>query len=326
MTTWQAAIFIGFLGGIAAAYGAEAAILLRALARAARGREESGLWTRPAAAIHALAGIGLLCIAYGYLVEPRWMELSRIDVPTGGLESTSVRLVHISDLHCGREPLNGPKLPGLINPLNPDIIVFTGDCLDHPAALERFRRALSGLDAELGKFAVRGNVDRGPRMPSDLFKGTGFRELDGESVRLQAGGETLRVAGMASRREVTGSRLPEMSGDAFTVFLHHFPGAVEDVAGPKIDLYLSGHTHGGQVALPFYGALVTLAEHGKKYERGLYRVGSTTMYVNRGVGVENRLGPPVRFLARPEIAIFDIHPGQRSSGGQHDARKPARNP
>jgi predicted MPP superfamily phosphohydrolase len=62
------------------------------------------------------------------------------------------------------------------------------------------------------------------------------------------------------------------------------------------------------VALPWYGALITFSKFGKKYESGLYRVGTTTLYVNRGLGLEPRPGPQVRFLARPEIAVFDILP------------------
>ena len=75
-----------------------------------------------------------------------------------------------------------------------------------------------------------------------------------------------------------------------------------------MNLYLCGHTHGGQVALPFYGALVTLSRQGKKFEAGKYTIGKTLLYVNRGIGLEAWPAPPVRFLVRPEIAVFDIKP------------------
>jgi predicted MPP superfamily phosphohydrolase len=82
----------------------------------------------------------------------------------------------------------------------------------------------------------------------------------------------------------------------------------------NVDLYLCGHTHGGQVALPLYGALVTLSKFGKKYESGMYTVGDTILYVNRGIGMEGGLTPKVRFLARPEITVFDIVPKEETAG------------
>ena len=78
------------------------------------------------------------------------------------------------------------------------------------------------------------------------------------------------------------------------------------MARNNIDLYLAGHTHGGQVALPFYGALVTLAATGKKYESGLHQLGNTYIYTNRGIGMEGGRAPRVRFCARPEVTVFDI--------------------
>ena len=84
----------------------------------------------------------------------------------------------------------------------------------------------------------------------------------------------------------------------------------ESLEGLNVDLYLSGHTHGGQVRLPFYGAPVTLSRFGKKYEAGMYTsIGcETKLYVNRGIGLENKPAPKVRFLCRPEITVFELKP------------------
>jgi uncharacterized protein len=73
-------------------------------------------------------------------------------------------------------------------------------------------------------------------------------------------------------------------------------------------LYCTGHTHGGQVALPWYGALVTFARFGKRYEAGLYHEGDTWMYVNRGIGMTGGWPPRVRFGSRPELTVIDIRP------------------
>jgi predicted MPP superfamily phosphohydrolase len=82
----------------------------------------------------------------------------------------------------------------------------------------------------------------------------------------------------------------------------------------KIDLYLAGHTHGGQVALPFYGALITLSKTGKKYESGLHHLSNTYMYTNRGIGMEGGKAPRVRFCARPEVTVIDISNSSDSPG------------
>ncbi len=80
---------------------------------------------------------------------------------------------------------------------------------------------------------------------------------------------------------------------------------IEDLKNLNVDLYLAGHTHGGQIALPIYGALITLSKFGKKYESGMYTVDDTILYVNRGIGGH---ASAVRFFARPEITVFEVGP------------------
>jgi predicted MPP superfamily phosphohydrolase len=119
----------------------------------------------------------------------------------------------------------------------------------------------------------------------------------------------LWLAGVAVEQEMrVDQALQAAPRDAFTVFLYHYPDLISDIAARGIDLYLAGHTHGGQVALPFYGAIITLSKFGKKYEAGLYRIDQTSMYVNRGIGMEGGTAPRVRFWARPEITIIEIAP------------------
>jgi predicted MPP superfamily phosphohydrolase len=80
------------------------------------------------------------------------------------------------------------------------------------------------------------------------------------------------------------------------------PAAVE--AG--VDLYLAGHTHGGQLRLPFFGAIVTASIYGKRYEMGAYRQGDTLLYVSRGVGMEGKGAPRARFLCPPEVVLCTL--------------------
>lgn len=254
------------------------------------------------------AAVGVF-FCYGWFVEPFWVEVSRVALESNKLGGGSLRVVQFSDLHCDAKAGNELVLSGLINPLEPDVVVFTGDLINNLDALPECRQALAGVNATLGKYAVMGNWDGWFGNGSWLFNGTGFRVLDGESVRLEKNEGVFYLTGL--RFGFSDSDFDVLYGipeDGYSIFLYHKPDLAEDLDGMNVDLYLAGHTHGGQIALPFYGALITLSKYGKKYEAGLYRVGNVTLYVNRGLGMEGGLAPRMRLFARPEITVFDINP------------------
>jgi len=266
-------------------------------------------YSRPFLVIHVLAVAGILCFIEGFFIEPRWIEVTRIGLETDKLKNTSIRIVQFSDTHCETKVRNEQKLVEIVNSLKPDVIVFTGDSLNTPKALPLLKETLSRMNAPLGKFAVRGNFDTHYWRNLDLFSQTGFKELNAESAEITKDGETFCMTGFnvgaAGDFEKTLKRIPV---EKYSILLYHYSDLAESLQGLSVDLYLSGHTHGGQVRLPFYGAPVTLSHFGKKYEMGLYTIDQTKLYVNRGIGLENSPAPKVRFLCRPEITVFDIHP------------------
>ncbi|HYE13601.1 MAG TPA: metallophosphoesterase [Pyrinomonadaceae bacterium] len=307
-----------FVGSVAAVYVLAACALARAALRRLGWLGESSRAVRRAErASLALAGLGLLCFAYGYVVEPYWPEVTRVRIESAKLAGAErpVRLVHISDLHCDPEARLEGRLPKIIAAERPDLIVFTGDSLNSPEGLPVLRELLPRLTAIAPTFAVRGNWDTWYWGRLELFGATGVKELRGEAVRVEAGGARLWVAGApygltGDPRGGIERALGGVPPGEFAVFLYHTPDEIlEAAATGRVDLYCAGHTHGGQVALPFYGALVTLSKFGKKYESGLYREGPTHLYVNRGVGMEGGHAPRVRFFARPEITVIEIAPG-----------------
>lgn len=256
--------------------------------------------------IHILAAIVLLCILYGAWVEPYWPEIVTVKLETSKLHNTTLRIVQISDLHCDPKARLEPRLPDLINSLKPDVIVFTGDAVNSRQALPLFQKTLAAMKAPLGKFAVRGNWDY--RMDWNLFDNTGFQEMTLETVRLEKDGQPFMLCGITYHNgRVSQRALNQLDPNTFNCLIYHSSGLVEYLGDEPIDLYLCGHTHGGQVALPFYGAIITMSEQGKEYESGLYTVGKMSLYVNRGIGMDG-LGPRVRFFARPEITLFEISP------------------
>lgn len=261
--------------------------------------------------ILGFAAVGILCMAYGYFIEPYWLDISRIRIATPKLArgTTPIRIVHISDLHSDATARLEERLPTVIAGEKPDLIVFTGDTINSPEGLSVWKRCLGRIAAIAPMFVVKGNWDSRFWGKLDLFGGTGVRELDAEAVKVEIRGQELWVAG-AGVPNGRGIRemLKEAPTGAFQLFLYHYPDEIEEVAREKVDLYFAGHTHGGQVALPFYGALVTLSKFEKRYEAGLYKVSDTWLYVNRGIGMEGGPAPRIRFWSRPEVGVIDIVP------------------
>ncbi len=299
-----------FLFAIVAVCGLELVLIARSLASRIRRRPVKAiLFSKPAVILHAFFIAGIGCLLYGYFIEPYWIDVNVTTIRTTKLKEAAFRVVQISDLHCDRKPRNEEALIRIVRDLKPDVIVATGDYLNHPAGLPRLKETLSRLQAPLGKFAVDGNFEAHRRLGVDALDSTGFRRLRSETAVVTKGEDELGIFGMSYvRSDVPHESIPELPRDRFDIFLFHTPDLIEDINGLGVDLYLCGHTHGGQVALPLYGALITFSRFGKKYESGLYAVGDAVLYVNRGLGLEPRPAPQVRFLARPEIAVFDILP------------------
>jgi predicted MPP superfamily phosphohydrolase len=255
--------------------------------------------------------LGVLCIAYGALVEPYWPQVTHERISSRKLHSGSrpVRIVHISDLHCDARPRLEERLPELIRADRPDIIVFTGDAINAPSGLPIFRHCMKKLATIAPTYAVRGNWDTWYWSDLDLYANTGVHELRGEGLKTEFGGTPFWVAGSpAWSEETVGGALAGAPPSAFQLFLYHYPDAIQAISQSGVDLYCAGHTHGGQIALPFYGALITLSKYGKRFESGLHRVGASWLNVSRGIGMEGGRAPRVRFCARPEITVIEVVP------------------
>ncbi|MHC4575130.1 MAG: metallophosphoesterase [Planctomycetota bacterium] len=309
MITREKLVVIIFLTSVAIIYSLEIFFISVFSFNKLRGRSNTKVLLRkPAVFVHFLAIFGILCLLYGLFIEPYWIEVKTVQIQTEKLSNTTLRVVQISDLHCDKKPRNEKKLVKLISVLRPDIIAFTGDTLGPgaPSALPLFKDTMKKLNATLAKFAVRGNIDVWHLPNLDLFSGTGFEVLDAKTAKLEINGETFYISGLSCRYPAAPrGLLHDIPDNRFSVFLRHYPDLIEDLKDLNVDLYLAGHTHGGQIALPFYGALTTLSKYGKKYEAGMYTVDTKILYVNRGIGGHTW---NVRFLARPEITVFDIGP------------------
>ena len=311
----SALVFLLVVGSIFVAAGLWVAawVVRRVRRRAEPKRSAAGRWTRRG--VLAAAGTGAGCALWGYFREPYLPEVTHTTIATEKLRGATrpIRLVQFSDMHCDPTVRLESRLPRIIADCGPDVIVFTGDCVNSPGGLENFRKCLKEIAAIAPTYVCRGNWEKF-FIGLDYFGNTGVEELDGgwRRVPVARAGASFTLAGQA-----VGNATPLVKAldgaepQEFTVFLHHYPKEIYELAETHlVDLHLAGHTHGGQIALPFYGALITLSGHGKDLEWGPYRVKGTKLYINRGIGMEGGRWPRIRFCARPEISVFElVHEG-----------------
>ena len=286
-----------------------------------RGRRRgTTVQTRSMTILFLVANLGLSAIQVdAYIVEPVLVRTTELSLVSDDLDPTapSVRIVHLTDAHIERSGFREATVIRKVNALRPDIIVLTGDYvnlsyLSDPTSVAHFRQFVGLLEADYGIYAVRGSLEPTLASMARLMEGTGVVWLEQEAVTVNVRGQSVTLVGIACshRQEQDATRLAQtISGipsDAFTLLLYHSPDLIFEAAEQQVDLYLGGHTHGGQIRLPLYGAIVTGSVYGRQYASGLFDEGSTTMVISHGLGFEGGGMPRARFLCRPEIVSIDL--------------------
>ncbi len=252
---------------------------------------------------------------YARKIEPDWLQISTLDLKFPHLPTAfdGYKIVHITDLHADARWMTAERLAAivdLVNRLAADLIVITGDFVS--VAPERVYDDLvpnlSRLTASNGAFAVLGNHDHwtNAKQVRAILKASNITELENFTTKIKRGDETIYFSGLDDYWEkqhdlaAAMTRLPE---DSFAILLVHEPDFADiSAATGRYALQLSGHSHGGQVILPFFGPLITPI-HGRKYPVGLYKIDDMLLYTNRGLGM---IQPYVRFNCRPEIAVLTL--------------------
>ena len=296
----RVAVLLGFVLLVIMASALSGLMLLRARST---GRPLGNTWL-PRLSLSLLA-LGAACFGYALFIEADWVEVTHVTVQTDKWPAgKKLKLAHLSDFHVDRQSRALSRVTEIVAYEKVDLIVFTGDSLNRAEAAPLFRSILGGLPARLGRVAVRGNHDVAYWSKIDLFGGGIATELMTDAPVLFDEGHLAVCGAPFWGLDGIESCLANAPRESFILFAYHSPDLVEQLAPPP-DLYLAGHTHGGQVALPFYGALVTMSAYDKRFESGLSTVGKTAIYVNRGIGFEPHM-PRVRFFARPEVTIIEI--------------------
>jgi predicted MPP superfamily phosphohydrolase len=262
-----------------------------------------GLVWGTGAAIQVLA---LALTAHGTLIAPFRLQVTSLEILTPKLANPAppLRVVQISDLHVERLTRRERGLPDLVAGLAPDLIVLTGDFLStsynsDERALSDLRWLLDRLDAPLGLYAIWGthHVDL-PEVLRPVLEAAGVIALEDRAVVLEAGNRRLWL-------------------------LDHTPDLMPQAAEAGVDLYLAGHTHGGQWRVPGLGAILTSSRFWKRYEAGHYREAKTDLYVSRGLGMEGFGAPRARFFCPPEVVVATLRgTGKRAPGDPGGAQVP----
>ena len=248
----------------------------------------------------ALAGAGLGCIGYATLVEPYQVGVRQVEIESPKVTGEPLRIVHLTDLHVRRWGRVEDQVLAHVRALKPDLILLTGDYSGwgrNPDS-ERLLKRLAELAPA---YAVRGNHDLHLGFPTG---GGGPSWLLNRAQEVTIKGTPLTLYGIDAGAEWRVWELAKyIQKRTLNICLYHYPDLIPNLSGCPYDLMLSGHTHGGQIRLPWIGALISLSRAGTRYARGLFQEDGKSAYVSQGVGCESFL-PRVRFLCPPEVALI----------------------
>ena len=252
---------------------------------------------------------------YATWLEPSWIEVAQVSLKLPRLPAafSGFRLAQISDIHFGSwmTPERLQTAVDLLVAQAPDAVAITGDFVyGSPAmaqaALEPAREIFASLARRAQVFATMGNHDHWTDvgLVRHFLATTNIRELRNDIFPIKRDGQTLYLCGVDdvwekhAELDVVRAKLPE---NACAILLAHEPDfAPQAAATGCFDLQISGHSHGGQVVIPFWGPPL-LPYLGQHYPAGLYRVKEMFQYTNRGLGM---IRPTLRFNCRPEITLF----------------------
>ncbi len=270
---------------------------------------------------------------YATHVEPHRLKVRRVVVETEKI-SVPLRILHISDIQSARVGAYEEAAFAKMRELKPDLVLFTGDLLqvnppsNTAAELRKMAVLFDSLSPRFGKYRVLGDVDWETNRASTAELG-GVITLEDTGAGFPVEGGQVQILGLrrsGSRKGNIGlgtisAWLRTTRAEDFTIVLGHAPDYAMAVAELPIDLCLAGHTHGGQVRIPFMGPIVTLSGVPRAWARGFRPVGNTRLNVSAGIGCEHTDAvPPIRFACPPEMTLIEVVPcakkQQPAKGGE----------
>jgi uncharacterized protein len=229
-----------------------------------------------------------------FLIEPEWLAVNRVKLA----ESPTTRIVHFTDVHHKGDRQYFEKVIATINGLKPDVVCFTGDLIETKEHMAEALELVANIKAPV--VGIPGNHDYWAQVDFDEwaepFRSTGGAFLMDRAFELKQ--HKLRFIGL------TGGKDPELEPEdgKRNILLTHYPAHVKEMRERKFDLMLAGHSHGGQIRIPFIGALI-LPWRVAEYDLGSFDTQWGPLYVGSGIGY---FFIKVRFNCRPEVTLLEL--------------------
>jgi hypothetical protein len=256
---------------------------------------------------------------YSYFIERNSLETTRPEIKLNNLSADiKGKIALISDLHFNAKTSENQinKLFYALKESNPEVVFIVGDLIDKKDGIKVVGSFVKRITAFTKVYIVFGNWDYFALKYNinDLKKeleSNGAKVLMNESEIIKIGDSDFNLVGIKApyvgqniKNDLAKSMAGIKNNNLCKILLTHSPESINEAALKNIDLVLAGHTHGGQIYVPFLTRLVIPTKFAfKKYIKGIYKVGDTTLYVNRGIGTSNL---PFRFLNLPELTILSL--------------------
>lgn len=277
--------------------------------------------TRFAGYIYAISGVVAFGVyIYATHIEPRMLVIREVRMEHPSV-SVPLRILHISDIQSAGVGSYEEEVFSRIRDLNPDLVLCTGDFLQplRPATMKselpKLAALFSTLHPPMGVYGVYGTADGWLTGRSRASLG-GVRMLENSSVSVTSGATRVKICGLSLRESgIPAETIPRLAewtesrqDGEVCILMGHVPDFSVAAQDFPFDLCLAGHTHGGQIRLPYFGPIVTLTRHiPRDWALGFRRVGKTALNVSGGVGSEHAGGlPNIRFFCRPEMTLITL--------------------
>lgn len=231
-----------------------------------------------------------------------------------------LKIVHISDIHYGTTVDNKKleKIVSQINLINPDLVLFTGDLIDKntditDTLIKEISKSLNNINSKYGKYAIKGEQDYESDSIIEIMQNSDFNILDNSyDLIFNEYNDSIYLGGLSSsiKASIDIDKALEYfnnenaNKDIFSVVMMHEPDNIGSLLDKKnINLVLAGHTHGGQIRLPFLDGIMNM-DDAEKYTDNYYKISNTNFYISYGLGTTDY---PFRFLNRPSINFYRIY-------------------
>ena len=284
--------------------------------------EVAGERARRVAAVWATLGILLLGVRiYATHIEPRLLQVREVHITSGKL-TAPLTILHLSDIQSAGIGAYEQRVFDTIREINPDLVLHTGDLLQpipprtYGSELPKAAALFESLDVPRGMYMVQGDTC-GPLYSAQPHETGGIAYLHNAEAVIARESDRIRVYGLdlwssAPQTQARGKVERWLQSDpaAFNIVMGHRPDYILKMNDLAIDLCLAGHTHGGQIRVPFFGPPIIFSHIPRDWARGFREVGNTRLNVSAGIGAEHAHSlPSIRLNCPPEMTVIRVLPG-----------------